>query len=141
MLLPIRRWRAAVIGVVIALAGPSAASLSAGVVAPMEKDPLPHVEPSASAAAPELAIALPLPAGDENKPQSFWYPGADGIDAVSISSVPIPASTDQPLPTSAFPGTQQHPLIPLPGAAWTGMAGLVGLGAVKLLRNFRRLLA
>jgi len=57
-------------------------------------------------------------------------------------------SDSNPVMTGWFPtnvgglhGMQQHPLIPLPGAAWTGMAGLLGLGAVKLLRNARRLLA
>ncbi len=147
MLVPIRRWRAAVFGVVLVFASLSAASLSAGVVAPSENsDRLPaaqspNLAPTTLAQRDRdvaVAFSLPLPSMDEGA-QTFWYPGIDSVASTSISSVPIHAGSD--LHVTPFPGTAQQPLIPLPGAAWTGMAGLLGLGAVKLLRNFRKLLA
>ncbi|HEV2296477.1 MAG TPA: hypothetical protein VGR35_21715 [Tepidisphaeraceae bacterium] len=99
--------------------------------------------PSAMAAdhAPNVAIPVASNSVDREDAQPFWFPGADGLDSVSITSVPVRSSVDGTHASSPLPGTQQHPLIPLPGAAWTGMAGLLGLGAVKVLRNFRRLLA
>lgn len=143
MLVPIRRWRAAGVGVIVVLASHSAASLSAGVVAPPEFNPPPAAETSSALpqqVVRDIEITLPLPS-DSSMAEPFWFPGADGGEGTSISSVPVRSPVDDLHATAPFPGTQQHPLIPLPGAAWTGMAGLLGLGAVKLLRNFRKLLA
>ena len=142
MYLPIRRWRAVVVGVAVVLAYQHAAVVSAGIVAPPSSEPLPASD--LAAAQPQLDAAAPAisqtGAGDA---EPFWYPGADGAnginEALSISSVPVPSTDDAHV--GGLHGLQQHPLIPLPGAAWTGMAGLLGLGAVKLLRNARRLLA
>ena len=146
MCVPIRRWRAVVVGFIVALAWFHAVPASAGVVAPpMISDPAPadnsvirsrgEAERSAFDYAPSLA------ARESGEAQPFWFPGADRIGsdtpAVSISSTPIQSEPVVP----GVHGLQQHPLIPLPGAAWTGMAGLLGLGAAKLLRNARRLLA
>ena len=143
MYLPIRRWRAVVVGVAFGLACQHAAIVSAGIVAPPSSDPLdasevapaqPHLT---DAAAPAVSPVNP------NDAEPFWYPGADGAsginEALSISSIPVQSHDDANV--GGLHGMQQHPLIPLPGAAWTGMAGLLGLGAVKLLRNARRLLA
>jgi hypothetical protein len=117
-------------------------SASAGVVAPPDADP--------TAAAPSIAhaditttdaSAPALPATPTDDHQAFWYPGVDGVavEAPSISSVPVNAT---PGAGSVAPlaGVEQHPLIPLPGAASTGMAGLLGLAAIKILRNYRKLL-
>jgi hypothetical protein len=138
MYLPIRRWRAVAFGVVLALTC-SASSSSAGLVPPTASDPQPvdqSEDPSAAQPANGVSVALPVAVESE---EPFWFPGAEGAESLAISSVPIVASDmDQ---ASPFPGTQQHPLIPLPGAAWTGMAGLLGLGAVKVLRNLRKFLA
>ena len=134
MHLPICRWAAAV---VLVLACLSARVTLAGVVVPPASDPL--VSTDAPPALPAFeGVAAPLAVGAE--PQPFWYPGADdaAIADVSLSAVPVPAQDGAGV---ILPGTQQHPLIPLPPSAWTGMAGLLGLGAVKLLRNARRLLA
>lgn len=139
MLLTIRRWRAAVVGVILLLAAHSGARVSAGIVDPPKLRPQPAADQSSPRGTGGITVSLPLPASN-GETQPFWFPGADGIEAVSISSVPVHSSVGS-LDTPAFPGTQQHPLIPLPGAAWTGMAGLLGLGAVKVLRNLRRLLA
>ena len=142
MYLPIRRWRAVVVGVAVVLACQHAAVVSAGIVAPPSSEPLPASD--LAAAQPQLDAAAPAisqtAAGDA---EPFWYPGADGAnginEALSISSIPVRSTDDAHV--GGLHGLQQHPLIPLPGAAWTGMAGLLGLGAVKLLRNARRLLA
>ena len=146
MSLPIHRWRAVVVGVIFALAAHLAGPTSAGVVAPpVASDPAPAdnaVVPSEDVAnrlAAEYAPALAT--SNLNESQPFWFPGADrvasDVPSVSLSSTPI--QSDPAVP--GLHGMQQHPLIPLPGAAWTGMAGLLGLGAAKLLRNARRLLA
>jgi hypothetical protein len=39
------------------------------------------------------------------------------------------------------PGDHQSTIIPLPPAAWTGMAGLVGLGLIRARRKLRRFLS
>ena len=137
MCLPIRRWRAVVFGVVLALAFGARVS-SAGPVPPTASDPVLDQSTYAAAAEPIDDVAAALPVSVENE-EPFWFPGAEGAESLAISSVPVAAS-DMEL-ASPFPGTQQHPLIPLPGAAWTGMAGLLGLGAVKVLRNLRKFLA
>ena len=134
MRLPIRRGRAAALGVVLLLVW-SAGVASAGVVAPPASDSeLNELPPAAPAAGVMPALAI------GHEPQPFWYPGADdhSIGDVAISAVPVRAADSV---GTVLPGTQQHPLIPLPASAWTGMAGLLGLGAVKLLRNARRLLS
>ena len=141
MYLPIRRWRAVVVGVAFVLACQHAAVVSAGIVAPPSSDPSPAAE--VAPAQPHLIDAA-APAGSRssaNDAEPFWYPGADGAginEALSITSIPVQSDEASP---AGLHGLQQHPLIPLPAAAWTGMAGLLGLGAVKLLRNARRLLA
>jgi len=139
MYLPIRRWRAVVVGLALGLASGNAILVSAGVVAPPSPESGSTVKNAAqSDLVVDVAQALPLPTANDAQP--FWYPGADGRDAigaVSLTSTPIQSSELTP----GIHGLQQHPLIPLPGAAWTGMAGLLGLGALKLLRNARRLLA
>ena len=139
---PIRRWRAVVVGLAFGLACQHAASVSAGIVAPPSSDPSPTSE--VAPAQPQLtdAAAPAMSPINGNDAEPFWYPGADGAngvnEALNISSVPVQSDEAGP---AGLHGLQQHPLIPLPGAAWTGMAGLLGLGAVKLLRNARRLLA
>ena len=141
MYAPIRRWRAVVVGLVFGLACSHAAQLSAGVVAPPASDASPTTEVATdSERVAEVTPALPLLGASDAQP--FWFPGADGggsgsADAFSISTSPVQPNDIGP----GLHGLQQHPLIPLPGAAWTGMAGLLGLGTVKLLRNARRLLA
>ncbi len=141
MYLPIRRWRAVVVGLVVGLACQHAADVSAGVVAPPTSEP--SLDTEITTAHPKRAgdAAPPLPLPNASDAQPFWFPGADGgsssADAFSISSSPVQSNEIGP----GLHGLQQHPLIPLPGAAWTGMAGLLGLGAVKLLRNARRFLA
>ena len=134
MRLPIRRWGAAV---VLALACFSARVALAGVVVPPASDPLVSMDVSSALPNPDAAAAPPAVAAEA---QPFWYPGADdaALADVSLSTVPVRAEVSG---GAMLPGTQQHPLIPLPPSAWTGMAGLLGLGAVKLLRNARRLLA
>ena len=143
MYLPIRRWRAVVVGVAFGLASQHAAFVSAGIVAPPSSDAshrsevVPAQPRLTDAAAPTV---LPSNANDA---EPFWYPGADGAsginEALRITSIPVQSNDDANV--GGLHGMQQHPLIPLPGAAWSGMAGLLGLGAVKLLRNARRLLA
>ncbi len=147
MCLPISRMGAAAIVAVLACITSRG---TAGVVAPPVSDPLLTIEADAalaerSVAAPVATVQattlLPLPAAGE--PQPFWFPGADdraGIADVRLSSVPVRGS-DPEASGAILLGAQQHPLIPLPASAWTGMAGLLGLGAVKLLRNVRKLLA
>jgi hypothetical protein len=143
MYLPIRRWRAVVVGVAFGLASQHAAFVSAGIVAPPSAGPSHTSE--VAAAQPRLtdAAAPTVSPVNANDAEPFWYPGADSAstinEALSISSIPVQSNDDANL--GGLHGMQQHPLIPLPGAAWTGMAGLLGLGAVKLLRNARRLLA
>jgi hypothetical protein len=61
---------------------------------------------------------------------------SSGVDSISLSNVPV----QTPGLANAVAGAQQHPLIPLPMPAWTGMAGLLGLAAVKVARNYRKLL-
>ena len=146
MCLPIRRWRAVVVGAMFALAAHSAAPATAGVVAPpIASDSAPAenaVVPSQDAAERFNADYVPaLATTSSNESQPFWFPGADrvGIDATPMSISSTPIQSDPAVP--GLHGMQQHPLIPLPGAAWTGMAGLLGLGAAKLLRNARRLLS
>ncbi len=141
MRLPISRMGAAAIVVFACVTS----RVPAGVVAPSASDPLVTVETSPTEPSPVEAIQpttlLPLPATTE--PQPFWFPGADdrgAIADISLSSVPV-RSSDPEAAGAILLGTQQHPLIPLPASAWTGMAGLLGLGAVKLLRNARKLLA
>jgi hypothetical protein len=142
MYLPIRRWRAVVVGLAFGFACQHAALVSAGIVAPPSSDPSPASE--GIPAQPRLtdAAAPAVSRTDANNTEPFWYPGADGAsgvnEALSISSIPVQSDEAD---VGGLHGLQQHPLIPLPGAAWTGLAGLLGLGAVKLLRNARRLLA
>ena len=143
MYLPIRRWRAVVVGVAFGLACQHAALVSAGIVAPPSSEPS-HTSEVAPAQLRLTDAAAPVVSpGNANDAEPFWYPGADGVNgvnqAISISSIPVQSNDDANV--GGLHGMQQHPLIPLPGAAWTGMAGLLGLGAVKLLRNARRLLA
>lgn len=144
MCLPISRMGAAAIVAVLACI---TSRVTAGVVTPPAADPLVTVEVETAlaettpVATVQATTLLPLPAAAE--PQPFWFPGADdrgGIADVSLSSVPVRGS-DPEASGAILLGTQQHPLIPLPASAWTGMAGLLGLGAVKILRNFRKLLA
>jgi hypothetical protein len=52
----------------------------------------------------------------------------------------LPAVT----PTSTFsndPADKQATVIPLPPAAWTGMAGLVGLGLIRARHKLRKFLS
>jgi hypothetical protein len=129
-----------------ALAAHAAAPATAGVVAPpIASDSAPAenaVVPSQNAAERFNADYVPaLATTGSNESQPFWFPGADrvGSDATPMSISSTPIQSDPAVP--GLHGMQQHPLIPLPGAAWTGMAGLLGLGAAKLLRNARRLLS
>ena len=134
MRLPICRWGAAV---VVVLACCSARAALAGVVVPPASDSLVSTDVAPALRGAE-AVTSSLAVGVEAQP--FWFPGADdaALADVSLSAVPVRAQDGG---GAMLPGTQQHPLIPLPPSAWTGMAGLLGLGAVKLLRNARRLLA
>lgn len=147
MRLPISPPGAAV-GVILLIAC-SGAGVTAGVVAPPASDPaFKASEPSPAAPEPfperlmVTSVPSALPPSAANEAQPFWYPGVDdGTTAnVSLSSVPVRGSAPEAAGAILL-GTEQHPLIPLPASAWTGMAGLLGLGAVKLLRNFRKMLA
>lgn len=136
MHLPICRRGAAAVGVILLLASLPARVASAGVVAPPVSSSPPAAETS-SFSAPIAGTELVVTTGDA---EPFWFPGVDdaALSQASLSSVPVRSQEGAGL---IVPGTHEHPLIPLPPSAWTGMAGLLGLGAVKLLRNARRLLA
>lgn len=127
---------AAIVGIVLLVSASESTRSSAGVVAPSDVDLSPAIAIEATPvqlSAVHVAVAsLPAP----SHPQSFWFPGSEAAGS-ALGSVPIPAVDAN----VDIPGTGQTPLIPLPGAAWTGMAGLLGLGAVKLLRNARRFLS
>jgi hypothetical protein len=136
MRLPIpRRGRAALVGVILVLAFTSA-GVFAGVVAPPDSEPAPAADALTPSSKLPDAMESALPVPGANDPQAFWFPGSDAT-ADSISSVPIRSGDAG----ASEPGTQEHPLIPLPGPAWTGMAGLLGLGAMKVVGKFRRWLA
>src|SRR5688572_12518909 len=82
MCLPIRRWRAVVVGAMFALAAHSAAPATAGVVAPpIASDSAPAenaVVPSQDAAERFNADYVPaLAISSSNESQPFWFPGAD----------------------------------------------------------------
>ena len=140
MCFPFRRRGAAIAGVISLL---SVASLprgaSAGIVTPTEAETTAKPASSQTSAPHERAIALPSPVTRD--PQQFWYPGmsdSSGVDSISLSNVPV--QTPDFASAGTLAGAQQHPLIPLPMPAWTGMAGLLGLAAVKVARNYRKLL-
>lgn len=141
MFFPIRRWRSLITAAVMAmtLAALPQQTARAGLVTPADVEPAAvETEPSTELKGSAL---LPSPTVSADA-QQFWYPGiGEGveIDAIALSRVPVQTTgLDGP---RTLAGAQQHPLIPLPGAAWTGMAGLLGLAAVKVARNFRRILA
>ena len=139
MCFPIRRRGAAIVGVISVMAIASLAQdASAGMVTPTEAEAATVPLPQASSSR-EKAVALPSPAAGEA--QQFWYPGStdgSGVDSISLSNVPV--QTTDLANAGSLAGAQQHPLIPLPMPAWTGMAGLLGLAAVKVARNYRKLL-
>jgi hypothetical protein len=114
----------------------------AGIVPPSETgaaaaaDQVPQASP-----VPEAPVSLPVAATSSPDPRQFWYPGINdgtGIDSFRLSNVPVQTTSLDS--TGSLAGAQQHPLIPLPIPAWTGMAGLLGLAAVKVARNYRKLL-
>lgn len=140
MRLPICDRAAAHLGLLL-LVWSAASSVSAGIVAP----PL-----SASPVADRADLIVPHTAGPMAAPPSltssdrpaFWFPGVDDqkLAQVSLNAVTVRAMAAEAA-EPRIAGAQEHPLIPLPPSAWTGMAGLLGLGAVKVLRNARKWLA
>ena len=135
---------ACVLGFAVLVVPGSGRSASAGVVAPADTDPasaaIAHTDTTTSAATGVSAVVLPSTATDDR--QAFWYPGVDAVavEPINVSSVPV-SSNPSAASVAPLAGGEQHPLIPLPGAASTGMAGLLGLAAIKILRNYRKLLA
>jgi hypothetical protein len=53
----------------------------------------------------------------------------------------LPAGTPAPAPVDALPPDGQATVIPLPPAAWTGMAGLLSLGLIRGRHKLRRFLS
>ena len=139
--MPVRIYRrgAAAIICVPMVAFLLARASAAGVVTPPPSD-LPQTIQAASNTLDRhvdaAALSMPVPPALDSQP--FWFPGVD-VDDVNLTSVPV-RSQDGDGAGVILSGTQQHPLIPLPASAWTGMAGLLALGAIKVMRNFRKLL-
>jgi hypothetical protein len=136
MCFPIRR-PAAIAGVISVLAIALTQDASAGVVTPTEAETTNITQTSVTQ---EKAAGLPSPVATGDA-QQFWYPGmsdSSGIDSISLSNVPV--QTPSLAGAGTLAGAQQHPLIPLPMPVWTGMAGLLGLAAAKVARNYRKLL-
>jgi hypothetical protein len=135
MFLPSHRPRGAVLAGLMVLLACQAARVSAGVVTPASADASPAVDMSSTAARGNVEVAASVPPVPPTADaDAFWIPGANSLE---LSVVPVPSKIDE----GGVISQVQHPLIPLPGAAWTGMAGLLSLGAIKVLRNYRRLLA
>lgn len=149
MHLPICDRGAAAVGLLllVCLAGRSA---SAGVVTPpLAAAPLVVDAPvmAGSVDGRSMDLLATLPSSSSHDSPAFWFPGFDdgtladatlanvSLDSVAVRAVGAHGSG------SPLAGAQQHPLIPLPPSAWTGIAGLLGLGAVKMLRNARHWLA
>jgi hypothetical protein len=143
MCFPIRRRGTAIVGVISVLAlAALPRNASAGIVQPTEAQAAPATPPPQAVPAHQTSISLPAPvAPAASDARQFWYPGIDdgaAIDSITLSNVPV--QTTGLSDTATLAGAQQHPLIPLPIPAWTGMAGLLGLAAVKVARNYRKLL-
>lgn len=76
-------------------------------------------------------------------------PVAIGSEAAGVTSLPFSSTQigEPPLRAAGgLPGVDalamdaNHPAIPLPAAAWTGIAGLLALGIAKGRGTFRRLI-
>ena len=125
MCFPISSLGAAIAGLISVVAVSSLAQdASAGVVTPMQAETTTVTLPQSSAPH-QKAAALPSSTSAKDA-QQFWYPGmsdSSGVDSISLSNVPV--QTSDLAAGGTLAGAQQHPLIPLPMPAWTGMAGLL----------------
>ncbi|MGB7160707.1 MAG: hypothetical protein WBD40_21770 [Tepidisphaeraceae bacterium] len=128
----VRRWGAAAVGLSFPLAC-QVSGIRAGTVAPPAVEPMAVVSESDHTVNDAIGEPAPLPL----RPMDGWVSPAIEANSIGINSVPVRT----PEELIAVGGATHHPVIPLPGAAWTGMAGLMALGGVKALRNVRRLLA
>ncbi len=125
-----RGWGAATLGIVFALVW-QVGTVRAGPVSPLVVEPTILSAPALPATLDVAGDAAPLAMPAANG----WVSPA--FETVSVNIVPVRMSGD----ASSTTVSTQHTLIPLPDAAWTGMAGLLTLASIKFVRNFRRLLA
>jgi hypothetical protein len=64
------------------------------------------------------------------------------VRPVEFDPALLPAVTPSPVDHSLDPSSDKEAtVIPLPPAAWTGMAGLVGLGLIRARHKLRRFLS
>jgi hypothetical protein len=96
-----------------------------------------------ASAAGLTAAAAPSEKSADSKNASMTPPQDSALDVRPMEFDPVLSPAVTPAPVEMLnPGNEkQATIIPLPPAAWTGMASLVGLGLIRARHKLRRFLS
>jgi len=137
------------IGVVLLGMGTASTAVAGPVVVKAERLGAVSLLSESSRLSQEPAVASQAaPAPHFSLPQ-FTLPNSAAAHADAATSQRMPlllgespvaiSHYDQPSLSDLLDAHQDHSLIPLPPAVWTGMSGLLGLGVAGFMKNARRL--